>query len=138
MPRSKTPDNEGSVYQRASDGLWVAAVTLPSGRRKVAYGKTEKEALTKRRRLLADVEAGRPVPLGRTPTIGKFLLHWLDVRIAGEVEAGHIQPSTADHYRQMVEGHIIPTALAAVKLTAASADDIRAWQRDRLKTPSRR
>ena len=57
---------------------------------------------------------------GRTPSLGAYLTHWLDVRIAGEVEAGHLDESTADSYRQMIEGHILPTMLAKVRLPAVS------------------
>lgn len=138
MTKKKAPSGEGSVYQRASDGKWCAAVTLPSGRRKVVYGDTEKAARKARRDLLAEIEAGRPMPLGRTPTLADYLTRWLDVRVAGEVEAGHLDASTADSYRQMVEGHILPTFLAKVKINALSADDIRAWQRERLKATSSR
>jgi integrase len=136
--KKRAPKGEGSVYQRKSDGKWCAAVTLPSGRRKVVYGDDEKATLKARRDLLKEVESGRPVPLGRTPTLADYLNRWLDVRIAGEVEAGHLDESTADSYRQMVEGHLLPTFLAKVKLTALSADDIRAWQRERLKATSSR
>jgi hypothetical protein len=45
MTRAKNSNNEGSVHQRKSDGRWCAAVTLPFGRRKIAYGYTEKEAI---------------------------------------------------------------------------------------------
>jgi integrase len=138
MSAAKTPNNEGSVYQRASDGKWCAAVTLPSGRRKIAYGATEKEAIRERRKMLARVEAGKPSPAGRTPTLGAYLTRWLDVRIAGEVEAGHLDESTADSYRQIVEGHILPCAIARVKVNALSPDDVRSWQRERLKTTSSR
>lgn len=134
----KESQNEGSVYQRTSDGKWCAAVTLPSGKRKTVYGETEKDAKRRRRELLADIEAGKPVPLGRTPTLGQYLARWLDVRIAGEVEAGHLEPSTADSYRQMVEYHLLPTALAKVRLNGLVADDIRAWQRERLRAKSSR
>lgn len=138
MAAKRTPKGEGSVYQRSSDGLWVAAVTLPSGRRKPVYGKTERAALKNRRDLLADLEKGRPVPLGRTPTLGEYLTRWLDVRIAGEVEAGRLDAATADSYRQMIEGHLLPTFLAKVKIHQMSTDDVRAWQRERLKTTSSR
>jgi integrase len=134
----KSPNNEGSVYQRASDGKWCASVTLSSGRRKVVYGDTEKAALAERRKLLAEIEAGKPVPGGRTPTLGAYLTRWLDVRITGEVEAGHLDEATADSYRQMVEGHILPCDIARVKLPQLTADDVRAWQRERLKTDSSR
>lgn len=138
MSGARSLRGEGSVYQRASDGKWVAAVTLPSGRRKVVYGKSEREATKKRRDLLAEVDAGRPVPLGRTPSLRDYLVRWLDVRIAGEVAAGHLDESTADSYRQMIEGHILPTFLAKVRITALSADDVRAWQRERLAATSAR
>jgi integrase len=138
MTARRVPGGEGSVYQRASDGKWCAAVTLPSGRRKVVYGDSERAAIKARRDLLAQMDAGRPVPLGRTPSLGDFLARWLDVRIAGEVEAGHLDPSTADSYRQMVEGHILPTFIAAVKINALTADDVRAWQRERLRAESNR
>lgn len=134
----RSPKGEGSVYQRNSDGKWCASVTLPSGRRKVVYGDDEKAALKARRDLLQEVEAGRPVAIGRTPKLGDYLTRWLDVRIAGEVEAGHLDESTADSYRQMVEGHLAPTFLAKVKITGLTTDDIRAWQRERLKTETTR
>lgn len=134
----RTPKGEGSVYQRKSDGKWCASVTLPSGRRKVVYGDDEKAALKARRNLLKEVEAGRPVAIGRTPKLGDYLTRWLDVRIAGEVEAGHLDESTADSYRQMVEGHLLPTFLVKVKITELTTDDIRAWQRERLKTETTR
>lgn len=138
MTTRRAPNGEESVYQRASDGRWCASVTLPSGRRRVVYGDTQRAAVKARRDLLGEIDAGRPVPLGRTPTLGDYLTRWLDVRIAGEVEAGHIDPATADSYRSMVEGHILGTPVARVKLNALTADDVRAWQRERLKTISNR
>jgi integrase len=135
--RRKAPSGEGSVYQRTSDGKWCAAVTLPSGRR-VVYGATEKEALKARRDLLRDVEAGRPVPLGRTPTLAAYLeKSWLP-RVVGEVQAGHLKPRTGDSYRDLLERHVLPTFLAQVKLNALSTDDVRAWQRAKLAEKSQR
>ncbi|MDQ7910756.1 site-specific integrase [Phytohabitans sp. ZYX-F-186] len=136
--KKRTPKGEGSVYQRKSDGKWCASVTLPSGRRKVVYGDDEKEALRARRKLLAEIEAGRPVTVGRDPTLGQHLTWWLDVYVAGQVEAGHLDESTADSYRQMIETHILPTSIAKVKRERLSTEDVRAWQRERLKTTSSR
>lgn len=136
MTAKKTPDGEGSVYQRASDGLWVAAVTV-NGRRKVRYAKTEKAALKKRRDLLTEIEAGRPLPAGRTPTVGQYLRRWLDNRLPSEVEAGHLRQSTADSYRQALDVHVLSTDLASVKLPGTT-DDIRAWQRAKLREKSAR
>jgi integrase len=138
MTARRAPKGEGSVYQRASDGRWCSAVTLPSGRRKVVYGVDEKDALRARRKLLADIEAGRPITVGRDPTLGQYLTWWLDVFIAGQVEAGHLDAQTADTYRQGIETHVVPTTIAKVKRNRLSTEDIRAWQRDRLRTISSR
>lgn len=135
--KGRASNNEGSVYQR-SDGRWVAAVTMPSGRKSYKYRATKKEAEAARRAMLADIEAGRPNPAGRTPTLGNYLDRWLTVRIAGEVEAGHLDEATADSYRQLVEGHILNSAIARIKLNALSAEDIRSWQKERLKAMSSR
>jgi hypothetical protein len=40
-------NNEGGIYQRKSDGLWVAALSLPNGRRVIRYAKTHKAAINK-------------------------------------------------------------------------------------------
>lgn len=138
MSSKRNPAGEGSVYQRKSDGKWCAAVTLPSGRRKVVYGDDEKGALRERRKLLAEIEAGRPVTVGRDPTLGQHLTWWLDIFVAGQVEAGHLDEATADSYRQMVETHVLPTSIAKVKRNRLSTEDVRAWQRERLKAISTR
>jgi hypothetical protein len=59
MNGRRRANGEGTVYRRASDGLYVAALVLPDGTRKVMYGKTEREALAKRRAALRDVEDDR-------------------------------------------------------------------------------
>ena len=44
---SRRGHNEGAIYQRQSDGRWVAALLLPSGKRKSLYAKTRAEAKDK-------------------------------------------------------------------------------------------
>lgn len=134
----RNPKGEGSVYFRQSDNRWCASVTLPSGRRKVVYGDTEKAALKARRDLLREIEAGRPVAIGRTPKLGDYLNSWLDVRIAGEVEAGHLDGETASSYRDVIGTHVAGTFLARVKITELTTDDIRVWQRERLRAKTTR
>lgn len=133
---SRTPKGEGSVYRRSSDGKWCAAVTLPDGRRKVAYGATEKAAIKKRRDLLAAVEAGKPLPAGRTPTLGQLLERWLTVTIPSEVEAGHLKASTADSYDQKIRLHVLPMPIAEARINALTTDDVRAWQLAKLRSKS--
>ena len=81
----------GSVYQRASDGRWVASVSL-AGRRIVRYGDTEKEAHTKLVGLQREYYAGtltRPTMV----TLGEWIDLWLQQR---EPE---LRPSTLRTYR---------------------------------------
>ncbi len=40
----KRGNGEGSIYQRRSDGRWVAALTLPNGKRKALFRATRAEA----------------------------------------------------------------------------------------------
>lgn len=135
--QGKASNNEGSVYQRA-DGRWVAAVTMPSGRKSYRYRKTKKEAEAAKRAMLAEVEAGRATRADGRTTLAAYITNWLNVRIAGEVEAGHLDEATADSYRQLVEGHIMNSAVARVKLSALSAEDVRSWQKERLNAVSAR
>lgn len=55
---SKRANNEGSVYQRASDGRWLAAWTEPGGKRKVSYHPTKKAAQTALRKALGRLDTG--------------------------------------------------------------------------------
>lgn len=134
----RNPKGEGSVYFRKSDNRWCASVTLPSGRRKVVYGDTEKAAIRARRELLAKVDAGRPVAAGRTPKLGDYLNSWLDGRVAWEVETGHIDEETANNYRDVIRVHVMPAFIANVKITELTTDDIREWQLERLRAKTSR
>jgi integrase len=41
MPKRRSR-GEGTIYQR-KDGLWSGQITLPDGKRKTKYSKTQKE-----------------------------------------------------------------------------------------------
>src|SRR5262245_12949332 len=74
--------NEGSIYQRASDGLWVGSISLgygPDGKRKrkPIYGKTRREVAEKMKRALRDQQLGVLVVSARQTT-GQFLTRWLE------------------------------------------------------------
>lgn len=139
MTGKRGPNNEGSYYQRSSDNRWVAAVTV-NGRRKVRYAKPNDEKGAKKalRDLLAEVEAGNPMPAGRTPTLGQYLERWIMVRLPADVEAGRIRRSTADSYETKLRLHVLGTDLAAVRLNVLSPDDFRQWQTEKLRSKSAR
>jgi len=105
--RSIRGHNEGSVYRRASDGWWVAAVSLPDGTRRVGYAKTQALAKTKLAKMVqARAEGIDPAP---SLTVTAFLGRWL----------ADVQPRIADstyrRYESLCRVHIIP-ALGSTKL----------------------
>jgi integrase len=66
MSRQKKTDNdggkkprktrgEGSVFQRESDGRWVASVPIGSGKKKQEYYDTKAQAERARRRMLHEL-----------------------------------------------------------------------------------
>jgi integrase len=97
---------EGSIYKRASDGLWVGVVDLgwQQGKRsrKTVYGKTRAEVVTKLRKVQRDVEQGLPV-IDERRTTGDYMTWW-----AESVLPGTVKPSTADDYRWIIEKYIVP------------------------------
>src|SRR2546426_281472 len=72
--------NEGGIYQRASDGLWVGSVNLgygPDGKRKrkVFYGKKRPEVAEKMKVALRDQQQGTLI-ITKSQTTEQFLTHW--------------------------------------------------------------
>lgn len=132
-------NGEGSVYQRASDGLWVGAVVLPdTGKRKVVYGKTERSVLAERRRVLRDIEDGLPVSSRAPGTIGAWIEgEWLGVTLPGRVAAGTLSPDTLDSYADNWRLHIAPS-LADVRWDKLTPARIRSWQTALLSKTSAR
>jgi integrase len=132
-------NGEGSVYRRASDGLWVTAVVLPdTGRRKVLYGKTEREALAKRRAVLRDIEDGLPVSSRAPGTVGAWVeTEWLGATLPARVAAGTLSPDTLDSYADNWRLHIAPS-LADVRWDKLTPARVRAWQTDLLTKTSAR
>ena len=82
-------NGEGSTYQRA-DGRWVAALVLPSGKRRVLYARSYEEARTKLRKEQRASEDGLPEDNGRT-TVGDWLDHWLDKIVTNRNEPRTVQ-----------------------------------------------
>lgn len=98
---------EGTRHRR-SDGRWEWRITMPDGRRRSFYGKTEREARDKKNRALREAETGY-VPDARL-TVGAYLARWL-VEVAPE----RVRPTTLRRYVSHVEAHIAPE-LGDVKL----------------------
>jgi integrase len=124
MARKRRGPGEGGVYQRQSDGKWVGSVTTgrtPAGRqkRRVVYGVTKAEVLTKLRELHKQHDAGvlaDPSAL----TVQAFLARWLET--AGRASRG----TTRDRRRIYVEQHIDPF-LGGLRLARLGLAHLEGW-----------
>jgi integrase len=118
-PRGK---GKGAVYQRASDGLWVASLELPprngARRRRVLTAKTEPLVIAKLNTAKDELERH-----GDLPTAGQTLESWLNLWFT-TIAVKKIRPKTAATYRTLLERHIIPT-IGNVKLSALTSAHIR-------------
>ena len=98
----KRINGEGSYRQRP-DGLWEVRVTLPNGKRKSFYGKTQGEVKAKQTAALTEIQHG--IDISKKPeTMALFLKRWLADRVAITCA-----PKTAESYASMVKLHIVPT-----------------------------
>src|SRR6266550_7267687 len=100
--KGRRGNNEGGIYQRESDGLWCASVSIEFGKRKVLYGKTREDVASKLVTALNDVKNGLTLPSYRM-TLGAFLEQWL-----ADVVWQRNRPSTAQWYEFYVRKYIIP------------------------------
>jgi integrase len=98
---------QGSVYQRGSDGRWVAAVRLPGGKRLVRYAGSEREARAKLAELLRNQGAGLLAAPSRM-TVGEWVERWL------ERKASTVRPKTRRLYTEVL-GHLV-AEVGAVRL----------------------
>ncbi|MGF7238227.1 MAG: tyrosine-type recombinase/integrase [Frankia sp.] len=134
MTGKRRSHGEGSVYQRASDGLWVGLVDLGyiegKRRRKPVYGKTEKEALAKMRDLRRAADRGQDLA-AKPRTVAEWLNEWLTDYKAHD----GTRPATLARYRQVVNTHLVP-ALGRTKLDKLKPADVHRMLAARRETSS--
>lgn len=114
--RRAVPRGSGSVYRRAADARWVAAVNLPNGKRRVLYADTEDTALElfwKARGELDTLAAG-----GDRLTVAQWLDRWF-----AELVTPHKRRRTAAFYGAVIRVHLAPD-LGDRKLGALSVADV--------------
>jgi integrase len=103
-------NNEGSIIYREDKKLWQGHFSLPNGKRKYKYGKTQKEVrvwIDEQRKLQNE---GRLV-LDDKATFGEFLKKWFE-----EVAKHNLRPTTLISHESLMRRHILPT-LGGIKLT---------------------
>jgi len=104
MPRRG--HGEGSVYQRAADGLWCGTLELPptdgKRRRKTITGKTKAAVLRKLTDARLELRDRGDIPTA-SQTTGQYLTYWLD-----NVAVKELRPKAFDNYRTVLTLHVIP------------------------------
>ena len=114
MPR-RGGNREGSIFKRA-DGRWVAAVSLPGGKRLTKYGKTRRECSEWVQETRNQIDAGMTTE-GARIRMDKFLDNWLDA------VKPTLRPKTWHQYEQIVRQHIKPD-LEAIRLKDLRPDHV--------------
>lgn len=122
---AKRGNNEGSIYQRKSDGRWVGSVTLPDGSRRVFYGKKRTEVAEKVNNALHDMSKGVLVT-GSNVTVQEYLEHWLE-----EVHKPTVRLKTYIDYQGLLRNYIVPT-LGTTKLQNLTPQQVQAFYSKKL------
>jgi integrase len=117
--------------------MWVGSVTLPDGKRKAVYGKTQAKAREKLDKVKADVEAGRPITIGKGLTVERYLADWTTTTLPQRVAAGRMAQSTLTSYSDNVRLHINPH-LGHVELAKLSPSHLRKWLLELQQKPAGR
>jgi integrase len=120
---------EGTIYQRP-DGLWVAQITLPEGKRRTKYSKDQKSArewLLLKRKELSDGTITDPTKI----TVSEFLDKWY------ETVKPKLRTSTQTVHESMIRNHIKPE-IGSIRLTQLNAIHIQNLYTLKLKTLSKR
>ena len=118
-------NNEGSIYQRSSDGRWMGAATVgldPAGRpiRRSVSAKTRAEVVRKLKALSRQIDDGL-ITAEKAPTLEFLFERWFV-----DVMAREVVRSTIDNYRSIVKFHILPT------LGRKTVDELTVAEVDRL------
>lgn len=105
--RARRGRGEHSIYQRSSDGRWVAEVRdgqLPSGKPRIKYltAKTKTEVQRKLRDEVKRIAQGRPDTDGSI-TLGAYLNRWIET-----VVKPRNRTTTYESYSTLCRVHIIP------------------------------
>jgi integrase len=107
---------EGTIYQNPS-GLWVAQITLPSGKRKAKYSKTQKVVRDWLLNQRQSVQTGNWVEKDQI-TVDQFLDRYFK-----DIASHTLKPKTLETYEYLLRMHIKP-GLGFIKLTSLRPDQI--------------
>jgi integrase len=116
---------EGSIYQRKSDGKWVAYLRV-NGKKKYFYADTRKAVADKLRKAQREVDQGM-VATGPKQTAKQYLEAWLEMRKTT------LKVTTHTNYSRWLRNRVIPH-IGHLMLQNVSCAHIQSLQKDLLKT----
>ena len=120
----------GAVYQRKSDGKWVAVLDAGYAdgkrQRKVMYASSEREAIAKLKTAGREQDDGLSVN-GREQTLGQYVTRWLEQRDPRTPSTGvrQLRGTTWGGYEVRMRRHVLPI-LGALQLGKLTPDHVRA------------
>jgi integrase len=116
-PRPRREKGEGSVYQRGSDGLWMAELGLPNGKRKYLSSKTEEGVKAKLRTAKRELAKA-----GNLPTSSPTMAQWTTTWLADKKK--NLKPGTYVDYERKMLSYVVPT-IGRIRLERLTADHVR-------------
>ncbi len=123
---AKRGNGAGSVYRRKSDGKWVGSITLEDGKRKVFYGKTQKEVQHKVNEALYEQQRGM-LAISSDTTVQEYMEHWLE-----EIHKPLVKLGTYKNYQDLLRNYIIP-GLGKFKLQNLTPQQVQAFYSGKMK-----
>jgi len=114
MTKRTRGQNEASIYKRKSDGYWVGAVTVASGRRKVVYAKVRADVVRKVDEIRATLSQGIQLP--KRMTITELITLWLDAK------KPTVRPTTFQGYELTLGKHVLPN-IGALRISKVTPSD---------------
>ncbi len=116
--------NEGAIYQRKSDGRWVATLTLgydgDRRRRRTFYGRSRPDVVSQLKAAQRQRDDGTLPAKAERLTVAAYLQRWL------QSAKRSLRPNTWRRYEQYVRLHATPALgrVALTKLEAAHLDEL--------------
>jgi integrase len=119
-------NNEGSIFQRKSDGKWVGKISMEDGTRKTFYGKTRKEVAEKLTALLHDQQRGM-LATGPNVSVQEYLENWLE-----NSHKPTVRLSTYLNYQKLLRNYLIP-GLGKITLQKLSPQQVQAFYSQKIR-----
>lgn len=122
----RTGNGDGSKPRLRPDGRWQVNIahTDDNGvaRRHTVYGKTQREAIAKRRELVKRLNEGKPARDAKA-TVAAVVETW----IAGPLAASDRKPTTKAMYTTLARKHIAASTLGTVTIDKLKPSRVESW-----------